>query len=99
MKHPSRSDFDAAVNGADVTVTFKPTNSVFSFIRLDHSDDVAQVGRASQDTRDYAAHEVQALAARIASEVGTAIWRVGDEQAADRLTTVRPPPVLGDEGD
>ena len=40
MKHPVRSDFDTAVTEASVTVTFKPTNSIYSFYRLPESEDV-----------------------------------------------------------
>jgi len=34
MKHPVRSDFHTVVIEAGVTVTFKPTNSIYSFYRL-----------------------------------------------------------------
>jgi hypothetical protein len=47
MKHPVRSDFDTAVTEAGVTVTFKPTNSIYSFYRLADSDDVARLGPVS----------------------------------------------------
>ena len=47
MKHPVRSDFDAAVTEAGVNVTFKPTNSIYSFYRLAGSDDVARLGPVS----------------------------------------------------
>jgi hypothetical protein len=43
MKHPVRSDFDTAVTEAGVTVTFKPTNSIYSFYRLAESEDVARL--------------------------------------------------------
>jgi hypothetical protein len=109
MKHPVRNDFDTAVTEAGVTVTFKPTNSIYSFYRLADGDDVARLGPvsaahvrhagASGDTQDYPADEVQRMAQRIAVEVATSVWRVQDEKEADRLTTVRPPPVVGDEGD
>jgi hypothetical protein len=107
MKHPVRNDFDAAVTEAGVRVTFKPTNSVYSFYRLADSDDVARLGPASAervsgasgDTEDYPPDEVQQMAQRIASEVAGSVWPVQDEEEADKLTTVRPPPVVGDEGD
>ncbi len=109
MKHPARNDFDTAVTEAGVTVTFKPTNSVYSFYRLGDSDDVARLGPvslervrhagASGDTEDYPPGEVQEMAQRIALEVAASVWLVQDEEEADRLTTVRPPPVVGDEGD
>jgi hypothetical protein len=106
MKHPVRNDFDTAVTEAGVTVTFKPTNSMYSFYRLADSDDVARLGPvslghagASGDTEDYPPSEVQEMAQRIALEVAASVWLVQDEEEADRLTTVRPPPVVGDEGD
>jgi hypothetical protein len=47
MKHPVRSDFDTAVTEAGVNVTFKPTNSMYSFYRLAESEDVARLGSVS----------------------------------------------------
>jgi hypothetical protein len=96
MKHPIRSDFGTAVTEAGVTVTFKPTNSIYSFYRLAESEDVARLGPVSVsrvrhagptgDTKEYAADEVQDMAQRIASEVGTSVWSVQDEKEADKLT-------------
>ena len=43
MKHPVRSDFDTAVTEAGINVTFKPTNSIYSFYRLAESEDVARL--------------------------------------------------------
>jgi hypothetical protein len=96
MKHPVRSDFDTAVTEAGVTVTFKPTNSIYSFYRLAESEDVARLGPVSLGrtrhagpsghTEDYSSAEVQAMAQRIASEVGPSIWSVQDEEEADKLT-------------
>ncbi len=109
MKHPVRSDFATAVAEAGVTVTFTPTNGVFSFYRLAGGDAIARLGAdspqavrhagASGDTADYPADEVQAMAQHIASEIAAAVWPVGDEEQADKLTTVRPTPVVGDRGD
>ena len=96
MKHPVRSDFDTAVTEAGVSVTFKPTNSLYSFYRLAGSDDVARLGPVSLgqvrhagpsgDTGDYLSGEVQAMAQRIAVEVGASVWSVQDENAADKQT-------------
>jgi hypothetical protein len=96
MKHPTRSDFETAVSEAGVTVTFKPTNSIFSFYRLAESEDIARLGPVSLervrhggptgDTKEYAADEVQDMAQRIASEVGASVWSVQDEKEADKLT-------------
>ena len=57
-------------------VTFKPTNSVYSFHRLADSHDVARLGplsfagaqHAGHNTEDYPADEIQDMAQRIASE-------------------------------
>jgi hypothetical protein len=96
MKHPVRSDFDSAVTEAGVTVTFKPTNSIYSFYRLAESEDTARLGPvspgrvrhagASGDTGDYPADEVQDMAQRIAAEVGASVWSARDEKEADKLT-------------
>jgi hypothetical protein len=63
MKHPVTGDFDTAVTEAGVNVTFKPTNSIYSFYRLAESEDVARLGPVSLepvrhagpsgDTEDY----------------------------------------------
>jgi hypothetical protein len=96
MKHPVRSDFDTVVTEVGVTVTFKPTNSIYSFYRLAGSEDVARLGSVSLervrhagpkgDTEDYPADEVQAMAQRIASDVGASVWSVQDEKEADKST-------------
>jgi hypothetical protein len=105
MKHSYRNDFDAAVTKAGVTVTFKPTNNMYSFYRFADGDDVARLapvalgrGGASGDTEDYPPGEVQEMAQRIALEVA-AVWPVQDEEDADRLTTVSRPQFVGDGGD
>ena len=108
MKDPVSSDFDTAVSEAGVTVTFKPTNSIYSFYRLADGNGIASLAvspagvrhaGAGGDTGDYPADEVQRIAQRIASEVATSVWSVQDEKEADALTTVRPTGVVGDEGD
>lgn len=109
MKHPIRSDFAIAVAEAGATVTFKPTQSIFSFYRLAGGDDIARLGAlslsgvrhagASGDTGDYPADEVQAMAQKIASELAASVWPVQDEQQVDRMATVGPTPVVGDRGD
>ncbi|MGA8075832.1 MAG: hypothetical protein WB868_00415 [Xanthobacteraceae bacterium] len=109
MKHPVRNDFAAAVAEAGVTVTFKPTQSIYSFYRLAGGGDIARLGPVSPqavrhaggsgDTADYPADEVQAMAQNIASEAAASIWSIQDEEQADKLTTVRPTPVVGDRGD
>jgi hypothetical protein len=84
MKHPVEADFHTSVAEGGVSVTFKPTSSVYSFYRLADTDDIARLGPVSPgrvrhagptgDTRDYAANEVQDIALRIALEAATAIW-------------------------
>jgi hypothetical protein len=96
MKHPVRGNFDTAVTEAGVNVTFKPTNSIYSFYRLAESEDIARLGPVSLervrhagpsgDTEDYPADEVQDMAQRIASDVGASVWSVQDENEADKLT-------------
>ena len=96
MKHPVRSDFDTAVTEAGVIVTFKPTNSIYSFYRLADSEDIARLGPVSPSrvrhagprggTEDYPADEIQDMAQHIAAEVGTSVWSVQDEKEADKLT-------------
>ena len=94
MKHPVRSDFDTAVTEAGVNVTFKPTNSIYSFYRLAESEErlgsvsLERVRHAgpSGDTDDYPSDEVQAMAQRIASDVGASVWSVQDEKEVDKLT-------------
>ena len=78
MKHPVRSDFDTAVTEADVNVTFKPTNTIYSFYRLAESEDIARLGSVSLervrhagpsgDTEDYSSDEVQDIALRVAAK-------------------------------
>jgi hypothetical protein len=78
MKHPVRGNFDTAVTEAGVNVTFKPTNSIYSFYRLAESEDIARLGSVSLervrhagpsgDTEDYSSDEVQDIALRVAAK-------------------------------
>jgi hypothetical protein len=94
MKHPATSDFATVVTEAGVSVTFKPTNSVYTFYRLTAGEDFARLGpvafagveHAGRDIEDYPADEVQAMAQRIASELGKSLWSIQDEKAADKQT-------------
>lgn len=109
MNHPVRDDFTATVAEAGVTVTFKPTQTIFSFYRLAGGDDIARLGAtslagvrhagASGDTGDYPADEVQAMARQIAAEAARSAWFVQDREQADKLATAGPVPVVGDRGD
>ena len=86
MRHPIERDFDTAVTEAGVTVTFKPTNSIYRFYRLADTNDIERIGAVSPadvrhagpsgDTEDYSSDEVQDMAQRIAAEVGRSVWSV-----------------------
>ena len=92
MKHPVESDFDTSVTEAGVTVTFKPTNSIYGFYRLADTDDIARLGPVSParvrhagpsgDTRDYAPDEVQDMAQRIATAAAS-VWSVQNAEGTD----------------
>ena len=51
MKHPVKSDFNTSVTEVGVTVTFKPTNSIYSFYRLADTDDIARLATVSPAAR------------------------------------------------
>jgi hypothetical protein len=92
MKHPVRSDFDTAVTEASVTVTFKPTNSLYSSYRLAESEDIARLGPVSPGRVGHAgpsgdpSDEVQDMTQRIAAEVGASVWSVQDDKETNELT-------------
>jgi hypothetical protein len=73
MKHPVRSDFHTVVAAAGVSVTFKPTSSIYSFYRFAETGalSLAGVDHAGRDTDDYPSDEVQDMAQQIASEHGS----------------------------
>jgi hypothetical protein len=81
MKHPVRSDFHSAVTEAGVSVTFKPTNSIYCFYRVTDTNDIARLGpvsfagvqHAGRNTEDYPSDEVQDMAQRIASDFTTSV--------------------------
>jgi hypothetical protein len=81
MKHPLRSDFHAVVTEAGVSVTFKPTNSVYCFCRLAPINDLTRLGpvslagvqHAGRNTEDYSSDEVRHIAQRIASEFAASV--------------------------
>jgi hypothetical protein len=83
MKQPLRKDFHTVVTEAGVSVTFKPTNSVYRFCRIADANDIGRLGaisfagiiNAEHDTaEDYSPDEVQDMAARIASEFVGSVW-------------------------
>ena len=69
MKHPAGSDFHTVVTAAGVNVTFKPTNSTYSFYRFAETGALSLAGiqHAGRDTDDYPSDEVQDMAQQIAS--------------------------------
>jgi hypothetical protein len=77
-----------------VTVTFKPTNSTYSFYRLTGANDIARLGpfsfagvqRAGRDIEYYPPDEVQEMAA---SELAASVWSVEDDKETDKLTLRR----------
>jgi hypothetical protein len=96
MKHPVRNDFHVVVTEAGVSVTFKPTNSIYSFQRLADATDIARLGLASfagvqhagHDTEDYPPNEVQDMAQRIALEFAASVWfHEGNAPTGSRNTT------------
>ena len=70
MKHPAGSDFHTVVTAAGVSVTFRPTNSTYSFYRFAETGALSLAGiqHAGRDTEDYPHDEVQNMAQQIASE-------------------------------
>jgi hypothetical protein len=97
MNHPVRSDFDTAVTEAGVNVTFKPTNSIYSFYRLAESEDVARLGPVSKGSvrhgnalagvRDAPTGNtarpisLASVPQRIASEVAATLWLIQNPEA------------------
>ena len=74
IKHPVKADFHTVVSKAGVNVTFKPTNSTYSFVtdtpitaRLNGLSFLG-VEHAERNTRGYDSDEVQDMAWQIASE-------------------------------
>ena len=69
MKHPAGSDFHTVVTAAGVSVTFRPTNSTYSFYRSAETGALSPAGiqHAGRDTGGYPSDEVQDMAQQIAS--------------------------------
>ena len=111
MKHPFRSDFHTVVTEAGVSVTFKPTNSIYCFCRLAATNDIARLGavsfagvqHAGRNTEDYPSDEVQGMAQRIASEFAASVCfqeryplaATGDTARPISLASVRHPKLGG----
>ena len=87
MKHPVRSDFHTVVTAAGVSVTFKPTNSTYSFYRFAETGALALGGiqHAGRGTDDYPSDEVQDMAQQIASgHASVHFSQFQDEQEVNR---------------
>jgi len=71
MKHPNENDFDVNDEESAVVVIFKPTESYFSFLRLENGEvsTVADVRHAKTgDTDQYIESEIGSLAQTLASQ-------------------------------
>ena len=79
MKRPATEDFQVDVREAGVEVTFKPTDSHYSFRLLADPQDIARLGKVdpeprgrhggpSNDTGQYRSEEVLATALHLARE-------------------------------
>ena len=76
MKEPVETDFTVTRDGAGVSVTFKPTDSHYSFTLLADPNDIARFGPLSHDclvrhgktgdTGEYPSESVLAVARRLA---------------------------------
>jgi hypothetical protein len=83
MKHPTPSDFIVNVEESRVSVTFKPSDSHFSFGRLVDAEDIARHGPLSQspnvrhaktgDIGDYPSEEVAQMAHSLAVKAITTV--------------------------
>lgn len=81
---PLREDFDVVVHANAVDVTFKPTQSEYSFSRSVKADDIDRYGplldspnvrhTASGDTGRYDTAEVAQMAFDLASAAARAAW-------------------------
>ena len=81
MKHPVRSDFATVVTETGVSVTFKPTNSIYTFYRPTVGEDVARLGPVAFTGVQHAG--------RIASELGKSLWSIQLEKTANKQTLGR----------
>ena len=79
MKCPAESNFHVVASKAAIEVIFKPTNSHYTFTHFVDRRDIVEFGPLSPDPRirhagrsgdtgAYSAHEVQAMAFRLASD-------------------------------
>jgi hypothetical protein len=83
VKHPVRNDFHTVVIKTGVNVTFKPTNSTYSFYwRADNSAiapfapvSLTGVQHGGYNTGDYPPDEVEDMARQIASEYAPVHFR------------------------
>ena len=74
VKHPVRNDFHTVVTKTGVNVTFKPTNSTYSFVT--DNPVIARLGPVSfmgvqhggHNSEDYNSDEVETMARQVASK-------------------------------
>jgi hypothetical protein len=66
VKQPIETDFDVQNHDAGVDVTFRPTESQYSFLLLALSPRACVRHGKTGDTGDYAAGDVEATAFRVA---------------------------------
>jgi hypothetical protein len=74
IRRPVRSDFHTVVTKTGLSVTFRPTNSTYSFVT--NNPDIARLGpvsfvgvqHARRNTEDYNSGEVEAAARQVAKE-------------------------------
>ena len=69
---PVEADFEATDEGAEVAVTFKPTESKYNFLRMAaggaSSKPTIEHQGETGDTDDYDPNEVESLARRVAEQ-------------------------------
>jgi hypothetical protein len=90
VEHPVRNDFHSVVDETGVNVTFKPTNSTYSFCRAADKSAIARLGPYSFvgvqhggcNTGIYPSDEVQAMAQQIASEYALVRGQFPDDAAS-----------------
>jgi hypothetical protein len=90
VKHPVKSDFHTIVTKAGMSLTFKPTDSVYIFDRRgDNYASFVGVQHAGHNTADYPYDEVQDVAHQIASEYPAVHFgQFPDEDEARRTAVI-----------
>jgi hypothetical protein len=79
MRRPTKADFDAEVTDGGVTVTFRPPQTIITYLLLADPEDIAKVGPVSPDASvrhvgstgdfgDYSSSEVLTVPREVAAE-------------------------------